>query len=439
MYSIVQNDGSVLCARAARQQSVDTIVSDQPDPIAPQPLWRLPLLLAVLAIALRVILILLFPDVRDDLRIYTYYGRMMAQGLNPYLPPADGAVSPHYANIAPFNLALFAAVFRLWDTPTALRLLFALVDGVIILVLGYALRRNRSWRKGVMLYYAFNPLVLTALVIDAEDKVVVILMTLIIVASVEAHRSTASLLWTTALTLYRWLGAFFVLPLTFYFARTWRSLIAMLGLYGIAFALSHVAYWPANLFIYQSRAQRTLINPPIHDSPTMLLAALGLYTPRLVTLFILLTLVVLYTLFLLRRVTLVEVIILSAFFTTMASPELPTGRIIMVSVPLFLLLTLPRRRLVPLWVVTAIAAPFLYPDLQARLMGMLGLPILIPYGSLPHMLLMNLLPALLLVYYFIDKRRGVVPSNTLLSHGWLLERLWHNSPPQPGAPAGPVQ
>ncbi len=222
------------------------------------------------------------------------------------------------------------------------------------------------------------------------------------------------------LTLYRWLGAFFVLPLAFYFARTWRSLLLMLGSYGLVFALSHIAYWPANLFIYASRAQRTLINPPIHSSPTMLLAAVGLYTPRLVTIMILATLAVLYLLFAVRKVSLVEVIVLSSFFTTMVSPELPTSRIVMVSIPLFLLICVSRKRLAALWVVTTVAAPFLYPDLQARLLAPFGLPLLLPYGTMAHMLLMNLLPALLLVFYLIDKRRSVVSRQTLLPQEWLL-------------------
>ncbi len=393
--------------------------------------------MALLAMAIRLAIIIAFPQSRDDLRIYTYFGRMIVAGLNPYLPPLDSPIPLNYANIAPLNLGVFAAALALWDSPTVLRVLFALADGIIVLTIGYAVQRTRTWRIAVMDFYTFNPLILIALAVDAQDKVIVLWLTLMVLVSVEAQRASASLVWTTLLTLYRWLGAFFVLPLALYFARTWRALVAMLGFYGLAFAFSHVAWWPANLFIYTSRAQRTLINPPIHDSPTMLLAALGLYTPRLVTIFILTTLVVLYTLFLLRRVTLVEVIILSSFFTTMASPELPTSRIIMVSIPLLVLLELSRRRLAALWIVTSIAAPFLFPDLQARLLGIFGLPIVILYGSMPHMLLMNLLPALLLVYYFSDKRRGVVARDTLLPQDWLLARP--NGQPQPDAPSESVR
>jgi hypothetical protein len=48
-------------------------------------------------------------------------------------------------------------------------------------------------------------------------------------------------------------------------------------------------------------------------------------------------------------------------------------------------------------------------------------------------LLMNGLPALLLVYYFIDLRRGVVLRETLLPQGWLFGRSSSRSASQPAA------
>ncbi len=383
--------------------------------------WTLPLLMACLAVAIRLAVIVAFPASRDDLRIYTYFGRMMAEGLNPYLPPLDGPIAPSYANIAPFNLGVFATILSLWNSPTALRIAFALVDGLIVLTVGYGVRRSRAWRTSVMDFYTFNPLVIMALVVDAQDKVVVLWMTIMVLVSIEASKGPSSLVWTTLLALYRWLGVFFVLPVALYFARSWRSLVLSLALFGCAIALSHVAYWPENLFIYESRAARTLINPPIHDSPTMLLADLGIYGPRFVPSFILAALTLLYALFAMRKVSLVEVVVLSTFFTTMASPELPMSRIVMVSIPIFWLIRLTRRRVLWLWAVTIVAAPFVHPDIATNMLNTLGLQAEIAFPSTGHMLLMNLFAAILLGFYALDKLHGRVPRTTMLPESrWLV-------------------
>lgn len=368
---------------------------------------------AALALLLRVALIHFVPlDAGDDLRIYTYFGNLMAHGENPYLPPADSPIDKHYANIAPVNLAFFAGILRLWDSPTALRVTFALVDALIILVIGFWARRPWAWRRRVMIFYAFNPLVLITLVVNSQDKVVVLWLMLLLLVAVEANRVVASIVLTTLVTLYRWIGAFFILPIALYFARSWRALALMLGFFGLSIALSHLIYWPDNLIVYESRTVRTLIDPPIHSSPTILLSVLGYYSPTFVPLSIFASLAVCYALFAFEKIGIVELIVLVTFFTNMGAPELPVSRILMVALPILWIIRLPAERVWVLWIVTTAATFFVLPELGQTVLG--ALPPEREYmmewllKPVPNALIMNVLPALLFVWYCIDKLTGRV-------------------------------
>jgi len=371
------------------------------------------LVIASLALLLRLLLIRYITlDSGDDLRIYTYFGNLMAHGANPYDPPLDSPINRHYANIAPLNLAFFAAILRLWDSPSALRVTFAIVDALLLLTVGFLVRRPWTWRRDVMLFYAFNPLVLITLVVNSQDKVVVLwLMTLLLVA-VEANRVVASIALTTLLTLYRWLGAFFILPIALYFARSWRSFSAMLGAFGVAVVVSHLFYWPDNLIIYASRSARTLIDPPIHASPTILLDAIGYYSPTFVPISILVSLALFYALFAFEKIGIVELIVLVTFFTNMGAPELPISRILMVALPILWIIRLPAERVWVLWIVATAATFFVRPELGQTVLASLptGLQPAMEWllSPVPNALIMNTLPGLLLVWYCIDKATGRV-------------------------------
>jgi hypothetical protein len=368
---------------------------------------------AALALLLRLLLIrYVAMDAGDDLRIYTYFGDLMSHGANPYNPPADSPINRHYANIAPLNLAFFATILRLWDSPTALRVTFAVVDALVLLTVGFLVRRPWAWRRDVMLFYAFNPLILITMVVNSQDKVVVLWLMVLLLVAVEANRVVASIALTTVLTLYRWLGAFFILPLSLYFARSWRALIMMLGSFGAALAVSHLFYWPDNLIIYASRSARTLIDPPIHASPTILLDAIGYYSPTFVPVSIFVALAVAYALFAFEKIGIVELIVLVTFFTNMSAPELPVSRILMVALPLLWIIRLPAERVWVLWIVATAATFFVRPELGQTVLA--SLPAAFQptmawlLSPVPNALIMNTLPALLLVWYCIDKATGRV-------------------------------
>ena len=368
---------------------------------------------AALALLARLLLIhYVTLDAGDDLRIYTYFGDLMAQGANPYDPPVDSPINRHYANIAPLNLAFFAAILRLWDSPAALRVTFAVVDALLLLTVGFLVRRPWTWRRDVMLFYGFNPLILITLVVNSQDKVVVLWLMALLLVAVEANRMVASIALTTLLTLYRWLGAFFILPLALYFARSWRALAAMLGGFGVAVVASHLVYWPDNLIIYASRSARTLIDPPIHASPTILLDAIGYYSPTFVPISIFVALAVAYALFAFEKIGIVELIVLVTFFTNMGAPEVPVSRILMVALPILWIIRLPAERVWVLWIVATAATFFVRPELGHTVLA--TLPVAVQpamewlLSPVPNALIMNTLPALLLVWYCIDKATGRV-------------------------------
>ncbi|MGH9141059.1 MAG: hypothetical protein ACRD3J_05510, partial [Thermoanaerobaculia bacterium] len=148
-----------------------------------------------------------------DLAIYSYFGRFVAHGINPYhvapLPSAGGAI----ADEPIFEFVLYAGLLRLWDSPTTLRLFFALCDAATIVAIGLFLPRTRAWRAGAMLFLGFNPLPILAWSYIPEDKSLVILLVVLTIAA--AERSRHHLVWMTTglLAALKWMGPFFAIPL----------------------------------------------------------------------------------------------------------------------------------------------------------------------------------------------------------------------------------
>jgi hypothetical protein len=52
------------------------------------------LIIALIALAIRVALIFIFTGGATDLQIYHYFGEMVRVESNPYRAPADGPISP---------------------------------------------------------------------------------------------------------------------------------------------------------------------------------------------------------------------------------------------------------------------------------------------------------------------------------------------------------
>jgi hypothetical protein len=175
--------------------------------------------IACFAFVVRIILIYQFPHGGSDLQIYGYFGNFILRGLNPYQAPLDGPIHPHYADMSPFNLSLFAMVLSIKNSPFALRWFFAIVDLLIMLSIGLFLKRSINWRTAIVLFYGFNPAILMAFVIIAEDKVILFWLLLLIVIFVEYRNALGAVVFTIFLAIYKWMGVLFFVPLCFYFAK----------------------------------------------------------------------------------------------------------------------------------------------------------------------------------------------------------------------------
>jgi hypothetical protein len=224
---------------------------------------------------------------------------------------------------------------------------------------------------------------------------------------------------TTLVALYRWLGALYAPALVLHGYRTWRARLLALASFAAVFVAVHIPFWPSSLLIYQRRGARGIMEHPQHVSPTILLDAVGLYRPWMAAGGALLLVGLLYVLFLRRKVSTVETIVLSSFLFTMLSPELPVGRVVMVAFPLFLLISVSRSRMALLWAASLIAAPWASGYLAEDILGVIGLSHLAPGGTVVAAVLANIWVIPLVAWYLIDKRSGLVSTDTLLPEGTL--------------------
>ncbi|MCE7981973.1 MAG: hypothetical protein DYG89_12325 [Caldilinea sp. CFX5] len=350
------------------------------------------IILTLSAFVVRMMAIGLFPDGGSDLRIYHYFGERTLLGLNPYRAPLDGPISPYYADMPPLNLLIFAAVLMLHNAPLTLRFFFAVVDTVIVFLLAMG-----GKRQGLAFFYALNPLVLFSFVIIAEDKVVIWLFVALLFLLLEQGRATSAVVTTVLLTCYKIMGLFFFVPLVAHLGRRKQDYMLWVGLFGFLLLITHLPYFPDNLLAYSYREARTRIDPPIHASPTMFLAALGIYTPTLVKVWITGTLLMIYALYFWNRLSIQATVALSIFTAYIIAPEISFPRVLLITLPFFFLVALTAKEWLLLWVLTTISSFVIYWQVYGFpadfLKSSFG-----DYGSLRHVLLVNAFPGLLLFF-----------------------------------------
>lgn len=311
---------------------------------------------AFLALLVRV-LIIAGSHGGSDLRNYTYFSRLALHGHDPFTPPQHGLFAPIFANSPPLEFALFSLLLRVHDSPTTLRILFALADVALILLVGFASRSPRPWRAAFITFYAFDPLVLVSWTVYAEDKTLLFLAITILIFALEQGRVFTSWLAAAFLAAFKFLGAYFVPVLVVYTLRKRRTqAILLLALFLVLFAASNLPWFPESVKSFTRRDQRLNIDPPIHASPTLLLSRIGLYArlePRLLTAFALL--VVLF-LFVLRRIAVRDAIALSLFSGYIFLPDDSFDRLLLISLPFLLLVRPTRVQWSVLWAITTVAA-----------------------------------------------------------------------------------
>jgi hypothetical protein len=374
--------------------------------------WRLTVgLVALAAFALR-LAIIAHSHGGSDLRIYLYFSRLALHGADPYKAPAGGAIAPHFADSPPLEFLAFAGLLALHDSASTLRVLFALADTLVILLVGFAYPRPQRWRAGFILFYAFNPFVLVAWTGFAEDKTVIFLGVVLLLIALERARDTLAWAAAAALTAFKFAGAFMVPALALHElrARGGRALVAFAASVA-AVAISFLPWFPHSLDAFAHRQARLGIDPPIHASPMLLLSRLGLYAPIEAKLLPACALVAVLAALAARRIDGVQAMALSLLACYAFLPDQDYNRILLITLPLLLIMRPAAVRWAAIWVVScfaALGAVIASRGVPHALSAIAG-PLRDVFGedsTVAHVLWMNLLLVLVLVFFALDGRRG---------------------------------
>jgi hypothetical protein len=364
------------------------------------------------ALLLRVGLIFLFKGGGFDLKIYHYFGTLVAGGGNPYLAPAGGPIDPRYADMSPLNLGVFAGVLSMWNSRQALRFFLAIVDAVLLYGIGRQTWISSQARNRLLVFYGFNPLLLLAWVVATEDKNVVFALVLGLLGAVLRRRTIRASAICGMLAAYKFIGFVFIPPVLTFVRRTRaKTLVPVIVLLGIL-VVAHVAYFPECLQVYGHRLGRSQAPLPMHASPLAVLAWIGVYSPRIVPILLGTMLALLYGAQLRKKLTTGETIVLSGFAIGVISPDAGIDRLLLVALPLLLFVGLEPSRTRFIWVLSSVCSIALFWELGPP-RWLPGVRTVAPvadlafgqYGSPQHVVFMNLLPWALLVFFFCDRRR----------------------------------
>jgi hypothetical protein len=377
--------------------------------------WRLVVIvIAVLAVVLR-LLIIAHSHGGSNLAIYTYFSRLALHGTNPFNPPAHGVINAVHSNSPPFEVALFTALLAIHDSPTMLRLLFVLGDVAVLLLIGFSFPRPQAWRLAFMLFYAFNPFVLLSWTAYAQDKTLLFFGIAASLLALERGREWVAWLAVTALAAFKFLGAFALPALALHWFRRRRGwALAPVAAFLVVLALSNIPWFPKSLDAFARRDDLLAINPPIHVTPTILLAKLGVYAPIEAKLLPVLGAVVALVLYVLRRIDIREAMVWSLFVGYVFLPDTDFDRMLLITLPFLLLLAMSIGRWVVVWIVTCVAAlagevaTHGVPHVLSRFAGTLH-SVFPREGTVLNLLWMNLFTVLVLGYYLLDRRAGRAP------------------------------
>ncbi|MDO8210054.1 hypothetical protein [Conexibacter sp. CPCC 206217] len=376
--------------------------------------WKLRVI-ALTAVALIVRLVVIaVTDGGADLAIYRFFGGFALHGVNPYDAPAGGPIEPRFADSPPLEFALFAGLLALHDSAATLRIFFALCDAGTLLLIGFAFPFARAWRWRVLVFYAFNPFVLTGWTAFAEDKTLLFLLIAALLLALDGGRLAWAWAATAALTALKFLGAFFAPALALHTVRAlgWRRALIPVGLCAAAVALTCLLWFPDSLHMLDNRRDRAAIPEPIHASPLLFLSHAGLYATWLPQLLMIVSLIVVIALYARERLDVKEAVVLSIAAGYVYLPDQPSNRILLVLLPFLLLVDLSRRAWILLWIASLPAAAAVI-EASRPLPG--GLAQLIgPSGSLRQVVWLHL-PLLVVFASWIRERSRAAPISVSVS------------------------
>lgn len=375
------------------------------------PSWRFIVAVLIGAVIARLLAIAAYRSGGDDLTVYTYFSQLLLHGQNPFAAPTSGAVDPVYADNPTGELGLFAAVLQIYDSRTALRILFLIADLASVLTVAFLFRRPTWWRAQLMLLIAFNPFLLVRWHFYAADKTVLFLWIALLIAFLEQERHVAAWAATTVLGILKWISAYIVLPLVAFTASRrgpGHALLAV-ALSFLAVAATTVPFFPDSLQPWHRRQAR-LDHVPDHESVTRLLDAVGLWNPLIVKVFVPAAVIAIFAIFLAGRIDIREAVILSFAASLILLPDVTRTEFI--ALPFLLITRLTRLRLVAIWCAATLSAiatvgasnkaeSLPLSSVLERLFGS-------GQGSLFYVFVINLFLFVVLLTYAADRLRGRV-------------------------------
>jgi hypothetical protein len=362
---------------------------------------------AVGALLVRLVVLEAFPHGGYDLRIYAYFAALAAHGHNPYTAPPHGAIPGVYGDNQPIELLLFGGLLRLHSAATTLRVFFACLDAVTVVVIGVGFpQRSHRFRLALMTFVAFNPFLLLSWTALGEDKPLSLLFVVAVLALLENDRIGWAWVAAAGLFAVKFESAFFLLPLALH---TWRErgrrfAGVAAGLFSIVAVLSEIPFFPASLRSFERRSARINL-PPMDAALTVIPQKVGLYSPMLLRAVMVLMVLVVAWLFWRRALSITAAVVLSFSAAFLLLPDEDFDRILLIAVSLLFVVRLSGARLAALWVITGLSAVSLFiteyathPSTVLREMG--G-----AYGSIQHVLWMNAAIVLCATWLLLDRVR----------------------------------
>lgn len=373
--------------------------------------WRRAVVaLAIAALAVRLVIAAVTGG-GNDLNIYYSFASLVGDGVNPYHPPASFEIPERLADNLPLEFVLFAGLLELHDSKYTLRVLFALADAAVILLVGLKFARPIPWRAAFTVFYAFNPLVLGSWTATSEDKTIVFLLMVAIVLSLEAGRHVAGWAAATVLGALKGVSIFFAPFLAW---QAWRErglrfAAACVAGFAVLMFAAHLPWFPDAFEVYDRRDGHIEFRDPAHAAITQLLDRAGLYDPALVRYGVPLLLVAVFAAYVLRRIDAVEGIVLANLATLILQPDHAYTRALLAALPFLFVIRLTPARWGVMWGVSTVASAGVYLQQERSELG--------GYGSLAHVAVANAFLALVVAYYVADKLSGSGVSRRLRARG----------------------
>jgi hypothetical protein len=372
---------------------------------APERRWRQGVLaLAATGLLARLLIIAVRSSGGANLRIYWWFAHLAAHGHNPYHAPVHAPVPPTYGDNPPLEIALFAGLLKIHDSPTTLRIFIALLEAAMVVAMGWLYPRERRWRAAFCVFMALNPYVLLVWTAYTSDKVLVVGPIAAVLAALAVDRIAVAWGWTTFLAALKWVGTFFALPLLAHSLRRAgvRRMAAVLAGCAAGFAVLSLAWFPSNLKAWHRRDVRINLHPT-HAALTQLLAKAHIYSSSLVRPFIVVSILLLTLLYWRNLLTAGEAIALAVFAAYLPLPDEGVDRILMVTIPLLFVLRLSWRRWAWLWAISIVeSVAFLIQELGPSA----GQKIIGHYASIGHVLLMNPIMLVPFAWLVFDRWRA---------------------------------